>query len=105
VIRALGGKIATPLAEDESYKKLAGTISKDGLYAFTYNPKGSVRAALRQLREMADQGFFNMVDGFTPEMIPTPEVAEKYFGDSYSTVTFEEKQLSLKTRILAPTPK
>ncbi|MCC6546360.1 hypothetical protein IT570_04250 [Candidatus Sumerlaeota bacterium] len=105
VIRALNGKIAEPLSATDGYKKTVEGISKDGLYAFTYQPKGSVRAGLRQISEMASQGFFNMLEGFTPDMIPAPEVAEKYFGDSFSTVTFEEKQVSVKTRALAPTPK
>lgn len=105
VIRALNGKLADPLAADANYKKLVDSVKKEGLYAFTYSPKGSIRTALNQIREMADQGMFAMVEGFTPEMIPTPEVAEKYFGDSFSSVTFEEKQVSVKTSILAPAPK
>ncbi len=102
VLRALNGKLASPLTAQDAYKSLVGSLKKDNMYSLTYSPKGSIRDGINQLREMADQGFLDNLEGFEADMIPTAEVAEKYFGDSYSGIYSEEKVLYIQTKILGP---
>lgn len=101
-IRSLNGKLSAPMQDQEACKAALSALDKTRLYSFTYSPKASIRSGLRQVQEMAAQGYFNELEGFDPEMIPSPEAAEKYLGDSFSSIHVDDKMIHVNARVLAP---
>lgn len=106
VTRTLAGENAKPLVGDADYTKLLGEVKREGLQAFSYTPRSAIGAGFAQLRTLVNMGILGDVEGmeeFTADMIPTGDVANKYFGDSYTTLHAEEGAIRMKGRVLPAT--
>lgn len=102
-VRSLTGKSASSLASNPALQKSLSQVNKGGLHMFSFTPKESVGRSMEQLRLIIDSGMMgDGIEGLTSDMLPPAEVAQKYFGDSWSTLHFENGAIRMKALVNAP---
>lgn len=102
-VRGLTGKSASSLASSPALQKSLSQVDKTGLHMFSFTPKESVGRSMEQFRFIIDSGMLgDEIEGLTSDMLPPAEVAQKYFGDSWSTLHFENGAIRMKALVNAP---
>jgi len=104
-IRALNGKSVSSLADTAGMKAVLADVPKGNLRAFSYSPASAIGHSMKQLQSMLQIGALAQFGEFDPAIIPSAEVIQKYFGDSYSVTELEPGIIATKIRILPPAAK
>lgn len=93
-VRTLKGETASPLSQDTGFQAAAAEAAGNNTHVFTYTPQSSLSNTVDQLRGILLTGLVDeFLPGFDPAMVPEAGVFERYFGDSFGSVTFEDRMI------------
>ncbi len=86
-IRALNGSLANPITGTEGLQAVLSEVTKEDLISFSYTPIGAIENSLENLKMIMESGIIDGgSEGFTPDMLPDPELIKEYLGDTYNTI-------------------
>ena len=104
-VRSLSGDVPENITSKPAVQKILNQISaedRQDLQAFTYSPPRAMEQGIDGFRRLIEMGMFSEFEGLTAEMVPPADAVSKYFGESFSTVTFGDRLFLMTSYLEAP---